>query len=170
MHGGRKRIRVLRDYAFAGLDIEVRRVRLLPTRLSFVLNSCAGVFPIYEESLDSCLIPALQNKVWAHRSLFAQTFDRPRCAIRKFASEPARNFDDSHGGHVSRKSSLLKLERVFTRSQNGPKWVRWQSLSVPRYNEVLQKYEKVCYTHTHTHICAHGLLCCASYTFNLPFL
>jgi len=74
-------------------------------------------FSIYEESLGSCLI-FLQNK--SVSSTISPRIDGstpPRCAIRKFASEPARNFDDSHGGHVSRKSSLLKLERVFTQSQ-----------------------------------------------------
>jgi len=86
------------------------------TRLLFVLkfpHRCIlNLWRKFRQLSYSC---ATKQSVSSSISLHRQ-FDPLWWAIRKFASKPAWNFDDSHGGHVSRKSSLLKLERVFTRS------------------------------------------------------
>ncbi|KAH0955304.1 hypothetical protein HN011_003102 [Eciton burchellii] len=79
---------------------------------------------IYEENFGSCLILGASKK-YGHIDHPVQTFGSRRCAIRKFAGLRSK-FDDSH---VSRKSSLQKLERVFARPHDRPKWVTGQSLS-----------------------------------------
>jgi len=93
-------------------------------------GSVAFQFPspdlIYEENFGSCLILGA-SKRYGLIDHPVQTFGSRRCAIRKFAGLRSK-FDDSH---VSRKSSLQKLERVFARPHDRPKWVTGHSLSTP---------------------------------------